>query len=374
MEIKNNFSTLFEKYYIRDNLSKNEYSDFIKEDGKVSLQKLADAFSNIEKVFNFRLPEMYKDFIESKVSWGVEGANNSFRIYDEKELYEFNYIGSHQGNSSLEEMKNYFLFGQDDGECSYFFDPLNKLGYGVNVVWKINRGFLDGNNTWFDLVSENFYTFIKDCIEKKDTDSNYVFYTESNSCDLTAKDYVIYLENECKKILERKKNTQDEIEGIKNYLNVIKTKMEYYSEVFNDEHFVFIKENENEFLENIALTNLLYNIININFIILSCKKMRFLFLTSNILKKHNSFLWKKKMFVFACNERSLLSNDSLSWDLFFIDPTNKLGKGTDAIYMINENSKKIEESCYVAKDIVDLFRIFAKDEQINTTPIRISSL
>lgn len=42
-----------------------------------------------------------------------------------------------------------------------------------------------------------------------------------------------------------------------------------------------------------------------------------LFLASGVLKKYNSALWKKKMFVFACNEHTLLSNDSLSWDLFF---------------------------------------------------------
>lgn len=43
--------------------------------------------------------------------------------------------------------------------------------------------------------------------------------------------------------------------------------------------------------------------------------------------------------------------------------------GSDAIYMISKKSKKLEEACYVAKDIVDLFRIFAECEELNTTPI-----
>lgn len=55
--------------------------------------------------------------------------------------------------------------------------------------------------------------------------------------------------------------------------------------------------------------------------------------------------------------------------IYFFDPTNKLGNGSDAIYLISEKSKKLEETRYVAKDIVDLFRIFAEGEELNTTPI-----
>ena len=76
------------------------------------------------------------------------------------------------------------------------------------------------------------------------------------------------------------------------------------------------------------------------------------------------------MIVFACNERSLFANqEDTIWDLFFIDVTNQIGNGSEAIYIISENSKKLEEACYVAKDIVDLFRIFAEGEELNTTPI-----
>ena len=75
------------------------------------------------------------------------------------------------------------------------------------------------------------------------------------------------------------------------------------------------------------------------------------------------------MFAFYYNEKSLLTDDLLAWDLFFIDPTDKLGNGSNAIYVISSKSKKLEEACYVAKDIVDLFRIFAEGEELNTTPI-----
>ncbi len=371
MEIREEFSPLFEKYYSRDEEAKKEYEEFVNGNGKAYLQKLFDSIPAIEKDFSLLLPQDYKNFVEAKVAWSLYGKENEFRTYDEKEIYEFNYIGHHKGKSSLEEMHDYFIFGQDYGECSYFFDPFNKLGYGIDAVWKINRGFVGNKNIWFDLISENFYDFIESCVNKKDSDSNYVFYSESDSCDFTTNDYVTYLANECKKNIGNAKNTKIELEKIKNFLPIINTKMEdSYYEGFNDGHFIFIKENEDVFLKNIALANLLYVIININFIILDSKKMRFLFLTSSVLKKRNSSLWKKKMFVFACNEHSFLSpDDILAWDLFFIDPTDKLGNGADAIYLISEKSKKLEEACYVAKDIVDLFRIFAEGEELNTTPI-----
>jgi len=76
------------------------------------------------------------------------------------------------------------------------------------------------------------------------------------------------------------------------------------------------------------------------------------------------------MFVFSFNSNSLfLEINGSYFDYFFIDTLNKLGNGAEAIYIISEKSKKLEEACYVAKDIVDLFRIFAEGEELNTTPI-----
>ena len=76
------------------------------------------------------------------------------------------------------------------------------------------------------------------------------------------------------------------------------------------------------------------------------------------------------MFVFADIAGSIINKeDVFNSDYFFVDPTNKLGRGTDAVYIIYTKSKKLEEACYVAKDIVDLFRIFAEGEELNTTPV-----
>ncbi len=52
-----------------------------------------------------------------------------------------------------------------------------------------------------------------------------------------------------------------------------------------------------------------------------------------------------------------------------MEPTNILGNGEEADYIISTKQKRLEEACHVAKDIVDLFRIFAEGGELNTTPI-----
>ena len=76
------------------------------------------------------------------------------------------------------------------------------------------------------------------------------------------------------------------------------------------------------------------------------------------------------MFVFAEIAGSVINKESeFISDYFFVDPTNILGNGSEAVYMIYTKSKRLEEACHVAKDIVDLFRIFTEGEELNTTPI-----
>ena len=122
-------------------------------------------------------------------------------------------------------------------------------------------------------------------------------------------------------------------------------------------------------MKNASLAKLLYVILKAGDITISAGGLYLGFL-SDLLEKHNRFFEKKKMFAFYYNENSLLSDEDIfAWDLFFIDPTNRLGNGPDAIYMISEKSKKLEEACLVAKDIVDLFRLFAEGAELNTTPL-----
>ena len=119
MKEKKDFIKLLESYFQRDDsLVKQQYEEFIaSEHAALLLKKLYESIPQIEKTFNHTLPQEYKNFIEADYAWGVYGKENDFRLYDVKEIYDFNYIGKHRGNSSIEEMKDYFIFGQDDGEC-----------------------------------------------------------------------------------------------------------------------------------------------------------------------------------------------------------------------------------------------------------------
>ena len=372
MKEKKDFIKLLESYFQRDDsLVKQQYEEFIaSEHAALLLKKLYESIPQIEKTFNHTLPQEYKNFIEADYAWGVYGKENDFRLYDVIEIYDFNYIGKHRGNSSIEEMKDYFIFGQNDGECSYFFDSFNKLGYGTETVWKINRSAVNDGIKWFDLIAENFYSFVEDYVNKKEQDQNYVFNPEWKKLSASTDNYIQYLENRCEELIGDKAGLKELLVLIKEYNEKMNKRYEVFrtKNFTNDECFDFVKNNENLFLNNKSLIYLLYVIIKEGDIFLRSNKVTLEFL-SELLEKHNKFLAKKNMFAFYYNEKSLLTDDLLAWDLFFIDPTDKLGNGSNAIYVISSKSKKLEEACYVAKDIVDLFRIFAEGEELNTTPI-----
>ena len=90
-DIKEEYKTLLDRYYIRDESSKKEYQDFVEENGSGRLQELFDYFPHIEKDYNLKLPRMYKNFIEAKVAWGVDGINNSFRLLEKTNSLFFIY-------------------------------------------------------------------------------------------------------------------------------------------------------------------------------------------------------------------------------------------------------------------------------------------
>ena len=116
MKTAEQFKEILVRYYQRDEETKTQYVNFLESDIAINLLKdLYNSIPKIEHDFNLKLSEGYKTFIETAVAWGMYGGEEDFRIYDENEIYEFNCIGKHTGNSSIEEMKDYFMFGQDGG-------------------------------------------------------------------------------------------------------------------------------------------------------------------------------------------------------------------------------------------------------------------
>lgn len=371
MKTAEQFKELLARYYQRDEETKKQYEDFKSQYSYSNLKKTFNSIPKIEEKLELKLPQGYKSFIEADSAWGMYGGEEDFRIYDENEIYEFNCIGKHTGNSSIEEMKDYFMFGQDGGECSYFFDPFDRLGYGIDAVWKINRGSVGEGNKWFDLVADNFYNFVESYALKNEKDGNYVFYPDWKEFKPYTNDYISHLEKKCKELLKTDLKLPDELAQLEKYLGIMKDKCEtFYTRNFpNDESFTYIKSNEEIFMKSASLVKLLYIILKAGDIAIITDGLYVRFL-SDLLEKHNKPLEKEKMFAFYYNENSLLSGEDIfAWDLFFIDPENRLGNGPEAVYIICTKSKRLEEACYVAKDIVELFRIFAEGEELNTTPI-----
>lgn len=178
MKTVEQFKEILVRYYQRDDDTKSEYEAFISQKSHVSLKSLLVALPSVEEKFKLKLPQEYKNFIAADIAWGLWGESNEFGIYNEQDIYEFNYIGAHEGRSSIEEMKDYFMFGQDEGESSYFFDPFNRLGYGIDVVWRINRCSCDKRD--FELVAKDFYELAEKFCDKKDEEFARPFENERN--------------------------------------------------------------------------------------------------------------------------------------------------------------------------------------------------
>lgn len=109
------------------------YKKWYKNSPFESLSDFFNAIPAIEEKFQLKLPQDYKKFLAANASWGFYGENENFKIYGTRDIYYFNFIGNYEGENAIGEMKDYFIFAQDDGECSYFFDPFNKLGAMVLI-------------------------------------------------------------------------------------------------------------------------------------------------------------------------------------------------------------------------------------------------
>lgn len=368
MKTVEDFKRIIDRYYKRDNETHEQYEDFKRQYSFANLKKTFDSLPEIEKKFKLKLPQDYKTFIETDSIWYMNGETDQFGIYDERQIYEFNYIGSHQGNSSIEAMKDFYLFGQDYGEISYFFDPFNKLGYGIDAVWRVNRCSCDKRD--FELVAKDFYELAEKFCNKEDDKYERPFENEKTVCEGTA----------IKDILEKQVETNPDL---LNKVNEMHEKIKEYFTIMLDKGIRRARITKNDYDEDKSYklpetTNIpldVFGLVEKNIYKISFSS-RLSFHTEcdealfNINTGKYSMKILKDMFVFAERAGSIINKeDAFNSDYFFVDPTNKLGRGADAVYIIYTKSKKLEEACYVAKDIVDLFRIFAEGEELNTTPI-----
>ena len=91
------------------------------------LKTTLQAINEIEEKLCITVSEQYKDFLKAEIGNYIYNPDSTdeFRAYDAQELFSFNYIGDDVGYNAIEELKDFLIVGQDNGEYSYFFDIQN---------------------------------------------------------------------------------------------------------------------------------------------------------------------------------------------------------------------------------------------------------
>lgn len=151
---------IFEVYYTRDDTTKKERKEYLEHQNEYDFlcEETYNAILEIEKEIKIKVSEYFKYFLKSKSGLYISNnmTSDEFRFYDAKELYEFNYIGEKVGYSAIEELKDFLIVGQDEGECSYFFDVHNTLGRGIDTFWRVDRNDCED----FEIVGSTFIEFL----------------------------------------------------------------------------------------------------------------------------------------------------------------------------------------------------------------------
>lgn len=348
---------IFEVYYTRDDTTKKERKEYLEHQNEYDFlcEETYNAILEIEKEIKIKVSEYFKYFLKSKSGLYISNnmTSDEFRFYDAKELYEFNYIGEKVGYSAIEELKDFLIVGQDEGECSYFFDVHNTLGRGIDTFWRVDRNDCED----FEIVGSTFIEFLDTMASSKEIISDTV--QDNKNCTVTVENYKKELS---RKIPEKRlQKLNNDIQAIKNYVDKIRKKDDLLlSEEYWDESAESLIRMQKCMADSYP-AEFVYVLLNLRYFAFTIGNVAIEALILESFEKFNMGKRAKKhlhdVLVFALNKGEAYKSD---WDFVFVDYKNILGNGSDAIYIISEKSKKLEEACYVAKDIVDLFRIFAE--------------
>lgn len=133
MKTVEQFKELINRYYQRDDETKEQYEDFKSQYSYSNLKSTFESLSEIEKKFKITLPQDYKTFIETDSAWYMNGETEQFGIYDEKRIYEFNYIGNFSGKRYIDNEKLLEILKSDYGvvEVPDGYIPHHDINNGV---------------------------------------------------------------------------------------------------------------------------------------------------------------------------------------------------------------------------------------------------
>ena len=369
--------SIFEKYYQRDEIGRKAKEEFSQQNGSYYMAEILDSIPELEERFGVTLPENYKAFLEAGVGIGMSTMNNcdKFYAFDKTVMLDWNIMGDVEANVS-DSFEDLFIFGADYCDRCYFIDVKNKFGLGNETVWKSYRSGAKKDD--IQLVGNDFIEFLENFAnnEKLVTTKPLAPYKPTiedgqaiiKLIEERAKaDEKVYQE-----ILEAQKKINGYIEEAKIRYKNIKYN-DYGSKVeknnFDIYGYMGLEPFKSKYFDNFpkkSLAILLY---------LGWFDVKNSYGWFSVNREMNEYIDDRNFrnpelseyLRFFKNSTSVFK--SREWDLIVQDYQNKLGRGSDAIYIICDDGSPMEEACFIATDIVEFIRKICEDEPFDLTPI-----
>jgi len=369
---------IFENYYQRDEIGRKAKKEFSEQNGSYYMAEIFESIPELEERFGVTLPEDYKAFLEAGAGIGMSTMDNcdKFYAFDKRVMLDWNILGDVEANVS-DTFEDLFVFGADYCDCCYFIDVNNKFGLGNETVWKSYRSGAKKED--IKLVGKNFIEFLENFANNNELVTTKPFAPYKPTLE-DGEAVVKMIEERARadekvyqEILEAEKKIDGYIEEAKvrfaNIRNAIfNCKVERKN--FDIYGYMGLEPFKSKCFDNFpvkSLAILLY---------LGWFKLRNSYGWFWLNNKMNSYgadiFYNKELseyLRFFENSNSMIKRKDWDRDIIFQDYQNKLGRGSDAIYIICNDGSPIEEACYIAADIVEFIRIICENEPLDLTPI-----
>lgn len=368
---------IFENYYQRDEIGIEAHKAFVQEQGQLHMKKILDSVPELEERFGVTLPETYKAFLEAGAGIGMSTMDNcdKFYAFDRDIILDWNMMGSVHA-CVADSFEDVFVFGADYCDCCYFIDVKDKFGFGKESVWKSYRSGFEQID--LELVGNDFIEFLENFANNKELKTEKPFKPYKPTVE-DGEAIVKIIEERARadekvyqEILEAEKKIDEYVASAKSKVAVAE-KDDCDKEDFDIYGNMIIEPFKSKYFDKYPIKSLAI------FIYLGFFEVRnnygYFFKNYEMNGYYQNLSTKNKelfeYFRFIDNITPMfISNDGLNYhDCIFQDYQNKLGRGTEAIYIIHDDGRPMEEACYIATDIVDFIRKICENEPFDLTPI-----
>ena len=368
---------IFERYYQRDEMTRKAKKEFEQQNGSYYMAEILDSISELEARFGVTLPENYKAFLEAGAGIGMSTMDNcdKFYAFDKRVMLDWNIMGNVEANVS-DTFEDLFIFGADYCDYCYFIDVKNKFRLGNETVWRSYRSRAREED--IQLVGNNFIEFLENFANNNEL----VTTTPLAPYEPTVEDgeaVVKLIEERAKadekvyqEILEAEKKISGYIEEEKKLYESDKNRMKdvTFEETGLAKYgYMGLEPFKSKYFDNFPVKSLAI------LVYLKLFTIENSYGWFSVNREMNEYINDRKFrnpelseYLRLFKNRKSLFGD-FGRDYIIQDYQNKLGRGSDAIYIICNDGSPIEEACYIAADIVEFIRKICEDEPLDLTPI-----